>query len=125
MRSGANNRKEQKIPGTPFQRRVWDALKLIPKGRVTTYGAIAAYLGTSAVRAVGTAVGKNPYAPEVPCHRVVPADGRLGNYSGEGGTERKRELLESEGVRVKDGKIADFERVFYDFSKTCIIKNHS
>ena len=101
---------------TEFQRRVWDALRRIPKGRVTTYGAIAAYLGTKAVRAVGTAVGKNPYAPEVPCHRVVPSNGKLGNYSGEGGAARKEALLESEGVRVKKGKIVDFERVLYDFA---------
>ena len=101
---------------TTLQRRVWDALRLIPEGRVTTYGAIAAYLGTKAVRAVGTAVGKNPYAPEVPCHRVVPSNGKLGNYSGEGGVARKQALLEGEGVRVKEGKIVDFERVFYDFS---------
>ena len=101
---------------TEFQRRVWETIALIPEGRVTTYGAIAAYLGTRAVRAVGTAVGKNPYAPEVPCHRVVPSNGKLGNYSGEGGAARKEALLESEGVRVKEGKIVDFERVFYNFS---------
>ena len=101
---------------TEFQRRVWEAIARIPKGRVTTYGAIAAYLGTQAVRAVGTAVGKNPYAPEVPCHRVVPSSGKLGNYSGESGAARKEALLESEGVLVKDGKIVDFERVFYNFS---------
>jgi len=104
------------MTGTPFQRRVWEVIALIPEGSVTTYGVIARYLGTKAVRAVGTAVGKNPYAPKVPCHRVVPADGRLGNYSGEGGVKRKQVLLESEGVRVKEGKIVDFERVFYDFS---------
>jgi len=102
--------------GTPFQHRVWEALTLIPKGQVTTYGTIAEYLDTKAVRAVGTAVGKNPYAPKVPCHRVVPADGRLGNYSGEGSVKRKQVLLESEGIQVKEGKIVDFERVFYDFS---------
>jgi len=106
----------KKLQGTPFQRRVWEAIARIPKGRVTTYGAIAAYLGTRAVRAVGTAVGKNPDAPKVPCHRVMPSNGKLGNYSGEGGAARKEALLESEGVRVKDGKIVDFERVFYDFS---------
>jgi len=105
----------EKLEGTPFQRRVWEAIALIPEGRVTTYGAIAAYLGTRAMRAVGTAVGKNPNAPEVPCHRVVPSNGKLGNYSGEGGAARKQALLESEGVRVKDGKIVDFERVFYRF----------
>ncbi len=102
---------------TEFQRRVWEALKRIPKGRVTTYGEIARYLGTKAVRAVGTAVGKNPYAPQVPCHRVVPADGRLGRYSGDGGIKTKRRLLESEGVEVADGKIVDFPRRFWRFEK--------
>jgi methylated-DNA-[protein]-cysteine S-methyltransferase len=102
---------QRKINGTPFQQSVWEALKLIPKGRVTTYGDIAAYLGTKAVRVVGSAVGKNPYAPDVPCHRVVPADGSIGNYSGEGGTQRKIELLQSEGVRVENGKIVRFREV--------------
>lgn len=94
--------------GTPFQRAVWEALKLIPEGRVTTYGDIAAYLGTKAVRAVGSAVGKNPDAPDVPCHRVVTAAGRLGGYSGPGGRRQKRALLEKEGVRVEANRIVDF-----------------
>lgn len=94
--------------GTPFQRAVWEALKLIPEGRVTTYGDIAAYLGTKAVRAVGSAVGKNPDAPQVPCHRVVPADGSLGRYSGPGGAVRKQTLLAEEGVVIEDGRIVDF-----------------
>lgn len=102
-------RQQCKVAGTPFQRSVWEALKRIPKGRVTTYGDIAAYLGTKAVRAVGSAVGKNPYAPDVPCHRVVPADGRIGNYSGRGGVQRKSELLEAEGVQVANGRVVDFE----------------
>ncbi len=100
---------------TPFQERVWHALTLIPRGKVTTYGDIARYLGTRAVRAVGTAVGKNPYAPEVPCHRVVPADGRVGNYSGEGGVARKTALLREEGVEVEEGKIVDFEAKRFHF----------
>lgn len=107
--------RERTVAGTPFQRAVWEALKQIPKGRVTTYGDIAAYLGTKAVRAVGSAVGKNPYAPDVPCHRVVPAEGRIGNYSGEGGTNRKIALLEKEGVRVHNGNIADFGAHLYRF----------
>ena len=101
--------------GTPFQRAVWNALNRIPQGRVTTYGDIAAYLGTKAVRAVGSAVGKNPDAPGVPCHRVVPADGSIGNYSGEGGTARKRALLEAEGVPVKAGRIEGFAARRYRF----------
>ena len=101
--------------GTPFQRAVWEALKLIPEGSVTTYGDIAAHLKTRAVRAVGTAVGRNPYAPDVPCHRVVPADGRIGSYSGEGGAVTKAALLEAEGVTVENGKIAGFESRRYRF----------
>lgn len=101
-------RRQREVAGTPFQRSVWQALKRIPKGQVTTYGDIAAYLRTKAVRAVGSAVGKNPDAPEVPCHRVVRADGSIGNYSGEGGAERKAELLETEGVRTTNGRVVDF-----------------
>jgi len=63
---------------TPFQEDVYKALEKIPKGSVTTYGAIANYLGTKAVRAVGTAVGKNPNAPQIPCHRVIPNSGKIG-----------------------------------------------
>ncbi len=100
---------------TSFQEAVYRALEKIPAGSVSTYGAVAAYLGTKAVRAVATAVGKNPYAPKVPCHRVVSADGSIGNYSGEGGVERKTELLRQEGVHVEKGRIEDFEERMYDF----------
>lgn len=100
---------------TSFQDAVYRTLEKIPEGSVSTYGAVAAYLGTKGVRAVATAVGKNPYAPKVPCHRVVPADGRIGNYSGEGGVERKTELLRQEGVHVEKGRIKDFEERMYDF----------
>ena len=101
--------------GTRFQHKVWDALLLIPRGRVTTYGEIARYLGTGAVRAVGTAVGKNPNAPDVPCHRVVPSTGKIGMYSGGEGPPTKMALLQEEGVVIRDGKVADFSRVFWRF----------
>ena len=100
---------------TPFQQRVYDALLLIPKGRVTTYGAIANFLGTKAFRAVGSAVGKNPNAPAVPCHRVVPQDGCIGNYSAGEGVSTKIALLYSENVFVKAGKIVDFEAMMFQF----------
>jgi len=100
---------------TLFQKDVYKALAKIPKGAVTTYGAIANYLGTKAVRAVGTAVGKNPYAPQVPCHRVVPNSGKIGNYSGEGGVSTKIRLLKEEGVDVKDGKIVDYQHHLFTF----------
>jgi O-6-methylguanine DNA methyltransferase len=100
---------------TTFQKEVWRAIAKVPKGSVTTYGQIAKYLGTKAVQAVGTAVGKNPYAPEVPCHRVVPANGKIGNYSAPGGVKRKIALLQKEGVQVKDGKIVDFKKRLFSF----------
>ncbi len=100
---------------TKFQQSVWQALKCIPKGSVTTYGALAKFLKTKAVRAVGTAVGKNPYAPKVPCHRVVRSDGGIGQYSGTGGQSGKIKILRKEGVDVKNGKVVDFNKVFFDF----------
>ncbi|MDA3947415.1 MAG: MGMT family protein [Helicobacteraceae bacterium] len=101
---------------TPFQKEVYKALQKIPKGRVTTYGAIASYLNTKAIRAVGTAVGKNPNAPDIPCHRVVPSTGKVGNYSGVGGVNMKRTLLLEEGVAIENGKILHFEDTLYLFS---------
>ncbi len=83
--------------GTPFQLAVWDALRGIPYGRSTTYGAIAAALPTpSAARAVGTAVGRNPISIIVPCHRVLGSGGALTGYAG--GLDRKRHLLALEGI---------------------------
>ena len=70
----------------------------IQRGEVWSYGKLAKYIHhPKAVRAVGTAVGANPFAPAVPCHRVVRSDGSIGKYSGKGGTEGKRKLLRSEG----------------------------
>ena len=100
---------------TDFQRAVWQALTLIPKGRVTSYGAIAEYLDSKAVRAVGSAVGKNPTAPEVPCHRVVNKDGKIGNYSGGEGVLTKIKLLGEEGVEIERGRITDFDRLYWTF----------
>lgn len=78
--------------GTPFQERVWAALREIPHGATTSYGALAARLGDPKVsQAVGAANGRNPVAVLVPCHRVVGADGSLTGYAG--GLERKRALL--------------------------------
>ena len=85
------------VRGTAFQRRVWEELRRIPIGETRTYGEIAAAIGEpKAVRAVGTACGKNPVPLVIPCHRVVPASGGVGNYGL--GPERKRELLEREGA---------------------------
>ena len=84
-----------RLYGTEFQKEVWMALLRIPYGHVSSYGEIAAALGRpGAVRAVGSAVGSNPLAPLIPCHRVLPSGGGIGNYGG--GSEKKRRLLELE-----------------------------
>jgi alkylated DNA nucleotide flippase Atl1 len=67
------------------------------------------------VRAVGSAVGKNPFPPQVPCHRLVPTDGPIRRYSGGEGVVTKIALLAKEGVKVKSGKIVDFSKRFYRF----------
>ena len=100
---------------TVFQQSVWKALERIPRGKVTSYAEIARYLNTAAVRAVGSAVGKNPNAPEVPCHRVVRSDGRIGQYSGGEGVPTKVRLLSEEGVKTQDGKIVDFQTLYWEF----------
>jgi methylated-DNA-[protein]-cysteine S-methyltransferase len=83
--------------GTPFQREVWAALRLIPVGFTTSYGALAAKLGRpAAVRAVGLANGANPIPIVVPCHRVIGANGSLTGYGG--GLGRKRWLLAHESA---------------------------
>ncbi len=95
---------------TPFRRRVYEALLAVPKGKVTTYGRLAEAIGCGSAQAVGQALRHNPFAPEVPCHRVIAADLTLGGFAGETDgeeLERKRALLASEGVRFQDGKLAE------------------
>ena len=85
--------------GTKFQIKVWKYLITIPKGQLRTYLDVAkAIRRPKAVRAVANAVGQNPYAPKVPCHRVIRSDGRLGGYSGPGGIKTKKKLLKMEGI---------------------------
>ncbi|GAC1327974.1 MAG: methylated-DNA--[protein]-cysteine S-methyltransferase [Beijerinckiaceae bacterium] len=86
--------------GTPFQRKLWAALRAIPAGATTTYGALAARIGApAAIRAVGAANGANPIGIVVPCHRVIGADARLTGYGG--GLDRKRWLLAHEGAAFR------------------------
>jgi methylated-DNA-[protein]-cysteine S-methyltransferase len=89
-----------RVAGTPFQHRVWTALPKIPAGTTMSYGALAARLGApKAMRAVGHANGSNPISVVVPCHRLIGAGGSLVKYGG--GLERKRWLLQHEGVAIK------------------------
>jgi O-6-methylguanine DNA methyltransferase len=90
---------------TQFTAAVYRATRRIPRGRVATYGAIARAIGQPrAARAVGNALNKNPFAPRVPCHRVVRSDGTLGGFAH--GSAKKCLLLEREGVRIRNGGIS-------------------
>ena len=91
-----------KIQGSAFQLKVWNYLKKIPKGKVKTYLDVAKGIWKPrAFRAVANEVGKNPYPPKIPCHRVIRSDGSLGGYSGKGGIKQKRRLLTLEKVLIK------------------------
>lgn len=85
----------------------------MPRGKVTTYSELAHALGTKAYRAVGMAMKHNPYAPEVPCHRVVTSDGKLGGYAG--GKVKKAQLLRAEGIEIKGDLVIDFEKSLFRF----------
>tara|TARA_E500000331_G_C17114416_1_gene651087 strand:+ start:557 stop:832 length:276 start_codon:yes stop_codon:yes gene_type:complete len=89
------------LKGTSFQIKVWKYLKNIPKGKVKTYKEVAIGIKRpKSARAVANACAKNPYAPKIPCHRVIRSDGRLGGYSASGGIKTKKKLLKKEGYLV-------------------------
>ena len=91
-----------KLEGTDFQIAVWKELLKIPAGSTKTYKEIAGAIGKpNSSRAVANACAQNPYAPAVPCHRVVRSDGSLGGYSLKGGLKRKLYLLKKEGILLK------------------------
>jgi methylated-DNA-[protein]-cysteine S-methyltransferase len=92
------------LDGVPeFHRQVYAVARAIPPGEVLTYGEIARRIGDpGAARAVGQALGRNPFAPVVPCHRVLAAGGRSGGFSAEGGAATKLKMLEIEQARFDD-----------------------
>ncbi|HEX8915675.1 MAG TPA: MGMT family protein [Humisphaera sp.] len=97
------------VDGMNFNQKVWATCARIPAGRVATYGQIAALLGSpGAARAVGNALNRNPYHPHVPCHRVVGSTGSLTGFAM--GLERKRALLEGEGVPVAGTRVVAIPR---------------
>lgn len=103
---------------TVFQSRVYAAARQIPSGEVTTYKLLADHLGCRSYRAVGQALRRNPFAPEVPCHRVIASNLGLGGFGGHTrGAEiaRKQELLAGEGVVFEEGRLADSSRIFNAF----------
>lgn len=97
------------LDGVPeFQRRVYEVVRTIPPGSTATYGEIAARIGEpGAARAVGQALGRNPFAPIVPCHRVLAAGGKPGGFSAPGGAATKRRMLEIEGVYLGEPTLFD------------------
>jgi len=102
---------------TTFENKVYEALDKIPEGRVTTYRELGRHIDCGAPRAVGQALRRNPFAPKVPCHRVVRTDRSLGGYIGQTRGEAlatKRKLLEKEGVPFVPGteRVAP-ESLFY------------
>ena len=89
------------LKGTKFQVKVWKYLKTIPKGKVRTYKQVAIGINSPrSARAVANACARNPYAPKIPCHRVIRTDGGLGGYSGPGGIKTKIKLLKIEGFSL-------------------------
>ena len=89
------------IKGTKFQVKVWNYLIKIPRGQVKTYKQVAKAINRpKAARAVANACAKNPYAPKVPCHRVIRSDGTLGGFSSPGGTKTKKKILKKEGFSI-------------------------
>ncbi len=97
-----------------FNQQCYELLKHIPKGKVVTYGDIAHALHSKAYQAVGNAMAANPNPIVVPCHRVVKSNGEVGNYAL--GRDRKIELLRSEGIKISDNKVVDFNAVHFRFT---------
>ena len=109
------------MPQKNFNQRIWELTKKIPKGKVTTYKALAEAAGTKAYRAVGNAMNKNPYGilncrgkNMVPCHRVVDSKGHLHGFAH--GLKKKKKLLEKEGIKIKNNKIIEFEKRLFRFN---------
>lgn len=105
------------MPRSPtiFEQRVYDVTRRIPRGRISTYGEVARAAGCKSARAVGMALSRNPFAPAVPCHRVIAADLKPGGFQGHatGATvNRKLALLAEEGVVFVNGRLADVSRVY-------------
>jgi len=97
-----------------FNEKCYALLKLIPEGKVTTYREMARALNSRAWRAVGSAMAKNKNLYVIPCHRVVRSDGSIGGYAL--GTNKKAEILTSEGVAVVNGKVINLDDFMHKFS---------
>ena len=102
-----------------FASRVYKLLKKVPPGEVTTYKLLAKALGVKAYQAVGQALKNNPDAPRIPCHRVVKSNGRIGGFMGridKKSKNKKKALLEKEGIEFVGDKIRDFDKKRYSYT---------
>lgn len=119
LKSRKNKKTVNAASTVTFAEQVYALVRQVPKGKVTTYKELAHALDSGAYRAVGQVLRCNPYAPHVPCHRVVASDGTLGGFNGAKSgpdIQRKIALLHSEGVTINDGKVVDFAKKRHSFS---------
>lgn len=101
-----------------FSQKVYQLTKKVPRGRVTSYKEIARALRTRAYQAVGQALKRNPYAPIVPCHRVIASNGTFGGFAGKTKgkqIQRKKALLKKEGIEFVGDKIKNFQKILFKF----------
>ena len=103
-----------KTMNSNFNEKCYALLKLIPKGKVTTYKELARALNTKAWRAVGSAMAKNSNLFIIPCHRVVRSDGSVGQYAL--GSDKKSKILTDEGVVITNGKVKDLNKYMHKFT---------
>jgi len=110
------------LPIKGIRKKVLEATKKIPKGKISTYHEIAKAIGEpKASRAIGNALNKNPFAPIVPCHRVIKSNGEIGGFAS--GSKEKEKLLKSEGLSVKNHKIKNFDLLIVQTQKLRIRKS--
>ena len=101
-----------------FYNKVYNLTKKIPKRKISTYKIIGDKLETKAYRLIGQALKNNPYAPKVPCHRVINSKGELHGFSGsksQKSLNKKANLLKKEGIKIKNNKILNFKKILHKF----------
>jgi len=97
-----------------LEKKIYKKLLEVPEGKITTYGELAKAVGfTNGQRAVGKIMNKNPFPVLIPCHRVVKSDGKVGGYAY--GENIKINILKKEGIKIKNGKIQDWEETIHQF----------
>ena len=97
-----------------FNEKCYKILRRVPKGKVTTYKDLAKVLNSKGYRAVGNAMNKNPYAPQVSCHRVIKSNGEIGGFAH--GIKKKIDMLKKEGIEINNGKV-NLEKYSFEFTK--------